>query len=404
MRAGKAWRRVVLITLDGVGVGALPDAERYGDAGANTLLHVAESCGGLHLPTLRKLGLGNIQPLPGVAPADSPTAGFGRMRERSAGKDTTTGHWELAGVEQEEPFPTYPEGFPAEIIAAFRRETGLDPLGNVAASGTEILRRLGEEHLRSGRPIIYTSADSVFQIAAHEEIIPVERLYEICRIARRLLDPYRIGRVIARPFLGTCAADFKRTSRRHDFSLPPTAPTVLDLLSAASLTVYGVGKIRDIFAGRGITDYVYSESNADGMKKTLAALEQVGRGLLFTNLVDFDMLYGHRLDGRGFGRALEDFDRWLPTLLAALADDDLLLITADHGCDPTTPGTDHSREFVPLLVWHKRLAAGRNLGERESFSDVAATVAEAFGLVWEGGGQSVLAELSAETKPGKVRA
>jgi phosphopentomutase len=387
------WGRVILITLDGVGVGALPDADAYGDAGANTLLHVAEACGGLHLPTLQSLGLGNIQPLPGVPPLQTPAAGFGRMQERSVGKDTTTGHWELAGVLQTEPLPTYPQGFPLEIIAAFRRETGLDPLGNVAASGTEILRKLGEEHLRSGRPIVYTSADSVFQIAAHEEVIPVEQLYEICRVARRLLDPYRVGRVIARPFLGRCAADFKRTHRRHDFSLPPTAPTVLDLLVAAGLTVYGVGKIRDIFAGRGISDYVYSSSNADGMEKTLAALASVRRGLVFTNLVDFDMLYGHRLDGFGFGRALEAFDRWLPTLQAKLADDDLLLITADHGCDPTTPGTDHSREFVPLLAWHRRLTEGRNLGVRESFTDVAATVAEAFDLAWAGG-RSVLAELA----------
>lgn len=393
MSGNRRWRRVVLITLDGVGVGALPDAENYGDAGANTLLHVAEACGGLCLPTLQKLGLGNVAALPGVNPTQAPAAGFGRMQERSAGKDTTTGHWELAGVVQTDPFPTYPHGFPPEIIAAFRRETGLDPLGNVAASGTEILRLLGEEHLRSGRPIVYTSSDSVFQVAAHEEVIPVERLYEICRVARRLLDPFRVGRVIARPFLGRCAADFKRTSRRHDFSLPPTAPTVLDFLSSAGLCVYGVGKIRDIFAGRGITDYVYSESNADGMDKTLAALDLVERGLIFTNLVDFDMLYGHRLDAVGFGRALEAFDRWLPDLLAALGDDDLLLVTADHGCDPTTPGTDHSREYVPLLVWHQGLSAGRDLGERESFADVAATVAEAFGLAW-GGGQSVLAMMT----------
>jgi phosphopentomutase len=402
VKEGKTWGRVVLIVLDGVGIGALPDAEVYGDVGANTLLHVAEACGGLSLPALQALGLGNILPLPGVPPVKVPTAGYGRMRERSAGKDTTTGHWELAGVLQTDPFPTYPQGFPAEIITAFRRETGLEPLGNVAASGTEILRRLGEEHLRSGRPVVYTSADSVFQIAAHEEIIPVEQLYEICRIARRLLDPYRIGRVIARPFLGRCAADFKRTPRRHDFSLPPTAPTVLDRLAAAGRTVYGVGKIRDIFTGRGVTNYVYSESNADGMEKTLTALAQVGRGLVFTNLVDFDMLYGHRLDGAGFGRALEAFDRWLPTLLAALADDDLLLITADHGCDPTTAGTDHSREYVPLLAWHRRLAAGQNLGERESFADVAATVAEAFGLAWEGG-RSLLAGLAVDPKQVKIR-
>lgn len=394
MNGGKHWRRVVLITLDGVGVGALPDAKAYGDEGANTLLHVAEACSGLCLPTLQGLGLGNILSFPGVPSVDIAGAAFGRMRERSAGKDTTTGHWELAGVVQADPFPTYPQGFPAEIMAAFRRETGLDPLGNIAASGTEILRQLGEEHVRSGRPIVYTSSDSVFQIAAHEEVVPVEKLYEICRTARRLLDPFRIGRVIARPFLGSCAADFKRTSRRHDFSLPPTAPTVLDLLSGTGLRVYGVGKIRDIFAGRGITDYVYSESNADGMAKTLAALDSVEFGLIFTNLVDFDMLYGHRLDAEGFGRALETFDRWLPDLLTALNDDDLLIITADHGCDPTTPGTDHSREYVPLLVWHRGLMVGRDLGERESFADVAATVAEAFGLPWEGG-QGVLHAVAA---------
>jgi len=403
MRGERLWRRVVLITLDGVGAGALPDAERYGDAGANTLLHVAERCGGLHLPVLQRLGLGNILPLPGVPAVTAPGAGFGRMRERSAGKDTTTGHWELAGVIQTEPFPTFPDGFPAEIIDAFRRETGLDPLGNVAASGTEILRLLGEEHLRSGRPIVYTSADSVFQIAAHEEVIPPDRLYEICRITRRLLDPYRVGRVIARPFVGRGPADFKRTSRRHDFSLPPTAPTVLDQLAAAGLTVYGVGKIRDIFTGRGITEYVFSESNADGMEKTLCALNQVGSGLVFTNLVDFDMLYGHRLDALGFGRALEEFDRWLPALLSALADDDLLLVTADHGCDPTTPGTDHSREHVPLLAWHRRLAAGRDLGVRESFADVAATVAAAFGLDWTAG-RSLLGDLAGESREERARA
>jgi len=392
MNPAAPFRRVVLIVLDGVGIGALPDAGSYGDVGANTLRHVAERCGGLQLANLARLGLGNILELPGVAAAAAPAAGFGRMRERSAGKDTTTGHWELAGVVQTDPFPTFPEGFPAAIIDAFRRETGLDPLGNVAASGTEIIRRLGEEHLRSGRPIVYTSADSVFQIAAHEEVIPPERLYELCRSARRILDPWRVGRVIARPFAGSCAADFKRTPRRHDFSLAPTGTTLLDRLAAAGLQVYGVGKIRDIFTGRGLTDYVYSESNADGMAKTEAALAAVDRGLVFVNLVDFDMLYGHRLDASGFGRALEEFDRWLPRLLAALAADDLLLITADHGCDPTTPGTDHSREYVPLLAWHRGLAAGRNLGERGSFADAAATVAEALGVPG-GEGRSVLGEL-----------
>jgi phosphopentomutase len=388
----QALRRVVLIILDGVGVGALPDAAQYGDEGANTLLHVAQHCGGLRLPAMQKLGLGNILKLPGVPPASFPAAAFGRMLERSAGKDSTTGHWEIAGVIQTEPFPTYPTGFPSEIIEAFRRETGLSPLGNVAASGTDIIRRLGEEHVRSGRPIVYTSADSVFQIAAHEEVIPVERLYEICRIARRILTPYRVGRVIARPFVGSCAADFVRTSGRHDFSLPPTAKTVLDCLEKAGLAVYGVGKIRDIFAGRGITDFVYTKSNADGMEKTQRALSIVKRGLIFTNLIDFDALYGHRLNPEGFGRALEEFDRWLPTLLDSLTDKDLLLISADHGCDPTTPGTDHTREYVPLLVWHSSLAAGRDLGIRAAFADVAATIAEVFAVEFAEG-KSVLQQI-----------
>jgi phosphopentomutase len=383
---------VVLITLDGVGVGALPDADRYGDAGANTLGHVALRCGGLRLPNLERLGLGNILPLSGVRPVASPAAAFGRMRERSSGKDTTTGHWELAGVIQTEPFPTYPAGFPQEIIDAFSRETGCRPLGNVVASGTEILRLLGEEHLRSGRPIVYTSADSVFQIAAHEEVVPVERLYEICRIARRILNPYRVGRVIARPFIGSCSADFRRTSRRHDFSLPPTAETVMERLEEAGFSVFGIGKIRDIYAGKGVTDFVYTGSNAEGMARTLEALGIVEKGLIFTNLVDFDMLFGHRLDPLGFGRALEEFDGWLPRLLERLEPYDLLLITADHGCDPTTPGTDHSREYVPLMAWHSRLRRGPDLGERDSFADVAATIADLFDVRFSEG-RSVLPEL-----------
>ncbi len=378
MQAGY-FQRVVLITLDGVGVGALPDAGDYGDKGANTLLHVAQRCGGLNLPNLQRLGLGNIEPLPGVPPASSPLAAFGRMRERSAGKDTTTGHWELAGLIQEEPFPTYPCGFPEEIIGALAREIGIVPLGNVAASGTDILQRLGEEHLRTGRPIVYTSADSVFQIAAHEEIIPLERLYRICRTARRLLDPHRIGRVIARPFLGRTPAEFRRTANRKDFSLPPTAPTVLDRLTEAGFEVHAVGKVHDIFCGRGITRHLPTCSDADGMEQTRRALAEVKKGLIFTNLVDFDTLYGHRLDWRGFGVALEDFDRRLPGLMESLTPTDLLILTADHGCDPTTPGTDHTREYVPVLLWHRE-GKGRDLGVRATFADVGAAIAENFGV------------------------
>ncbi len=385
MRGG----RVVLIVLDGVGIGALPDADLYGDAGANTLGHVARACGGLHLPHLQGLGLGNLLDLPGVPPVAAPKGGFGRLRERSVGKDTTTGHWELAGMIQQSPFAVFPDGFPPEIIAAFTEATGLEPLGNIAASGTEILKELGEAHLRTGRPIVYTSSDSVFQVAAHEEIVPVERLYEICRTARRLLDRWNVGRVIARPFVGRCAAEFRRTSRRHDFSIPPTAPTVLDALTQAGVGVCGIGKIRDIFAGRGIDRAVSTKDNAEGMHRTLEALACGAERFIFTNLVDFDMLYGHRLDVEGFATALEVFDAWLPTLFAALDPADLLLITADHGCDPTTPGTDHTREYVPLLVWRPGLNRGVDLGERESFADVAATVADFFGVRFATG-QSVL--------------
>jgi len=390
---GGGVKRVVLITLDGCGIGELPDAARYGDVGANTLGHVAEARGGLKLPNLKALGLGNILQLPGVPPVVAPQGGWGRMAEASAGKDTTTGHWEIAGIIEPNPLPTYPAGFPEEIIAALRRDTGLDFLGNVAASGTEILKVLGDEHLRSGRPIVYTSADSVFQIAAHEEVIPVERLYEICRAARRILDPYRIGRVIARPFVGDAPDNYRRTANRHDFSLSPTSPTILDALTAAGIPVFGVGKIRDIFAGRGVGDFVYSSDNRDGMAKTLAALAQLERGLIFTNLVDFDMLYGHRLDALGFGLALEEFDRWLPESQAALNVEDLLIVTADHGCDPTTPGSDHTREYVPLMVWSPAMAQGAALGVRKSFADVAATIAEAFGIP-AGAGESFWRELA----------
>lgn len=386
------FRRVVLIVLDGVGIGALPDAAAYGDVGANTLGHVAEACGGLQLPNLLQLGLGHLLELPGSVSPARVVGGYGRMLERSVGKDTTTGHWELAGLVQQRPFATYPQGFPTEIIQAFTRVTGLEPLGNIAASGTDILRLLGTEHLASGRPIVYTSADSVFQIAAHEEVIPVERLYQICRQTRELLDPYRVGRVIARPFVGTGPENFRRTARRHDFSMPPGGPTILDQLVERGLEVIGIGKIKDIFAGRGLTRTHSSDGNAEGMAQTLAALEQLQQGLVFTNLVDFDMLFGHRLDARGFGQALEQFDAWLPQLQQQLNADDLLLITADHGCDPEVSGTDHTREYVPLLVWHAGLGEGVNLGDRGGFADVAATIGEALG-VSAASGESLLQTL-----------
>ena len=373
-------QRVILIVLDGVGIGALPDADSYGDSGANTLLHIAQAEGGLTLPNLQDLGLGNILHLPGIPPAAPASAHYGRMQSCSSGKDSTTGHWEICGVTQLQPFATFPQGFPAEIIAAFQEQTGLEPLGNIAASGTDILRLFGEEHLRNGRPIIYTSVDSVLQIAAHEEIMAPERLYEICRITRKILDPYRVARVIARPFKGTAADNFKRTRRRHDFSMPPTTPTILEDLINNRLTVYAIGKISDLFAGQGISKSVSTRNNQEGMEQTVAALNEVERGLIFTNLIDFDMEFGHRLDVAGFARALERFDAALASLLAALSPADLLMITADHGCDPTTAGSDHSREYVPLLVWQPGMIAGRDLGTRTTLADLAATIAKIFSL------------------------
>lgn len=379
------FRRVFLIILDGVGVGALPDAGDYGDTGANTLLHVAKAVDGIDLPCLQDLGLGCICPAPGLDATDSPKAGWGRLAEVSVGKDTTTGHWELAGLPTQVPFQSYPDGFPPEIIDLFRRETGLDPIGNISASGTEIIRILGEEHLRTGRPIVYTSVDSVFQIAAHEEVIPPNELYRICRKMRKGLDPYRIGRVIARPFVGSAAGHFTRTPRRQDFSMPPGSPTVLDLLTDNGLPVIGIGKISDIFAGQGISTAIPTSDNRDGMQQILAVSEKFEKGLIFANLVDFDMHFGHRKDTNGFARALREFDGWLAEFLKRLGENDLLLITADHGCDPTTPGTDHSREFVPMLAWNTNMKSGRKLGDRACFCDVAATLAESFGLTWSVG-------------------
>ncbi len=372
-------RRVILIVLDSVGAGEAPDAAAYGDVGSNTLGNIAAAMGGLHLPNLQQLGLGNILPLVGVPAVAEPSGAFGRMQEISCGKDTTAGHWELAGTPLLNPLPTYPHGFPAELLAEFERQIGRGTLGNIPASGTVIIEQLGEEHLRTGKPIVYTSADSVFQIAAHEEIIPLPQLYEMCQIARRLLvGEHGVGRVIARPFVGQ-PGSFKRTANRRDFSLPPPAGNLLETVQSAGLPVVAIGKIHDIFADRHI-DFSYpTKDNADGMQTILTTMAKHSTGLIWANLVDFDMQFGHRNDVAGYAAALEAFDAWLPQLLAQLQPADLLLITADHGNDPTTPSTDHSREYVPVLAGGAMVAGGRDLGIRPSFADLGATAADYLG-------------------------
>lgn len=374
--------KVVIVVLDGTGIGAMPDAGRYGDEGSNTLGNLAEAAGGIDLPNLESLGLGNIGRIKGVPPAARPAAAWGKMAERSPGKDTTTGHWELTGVILDRPFPVYPHGFPPEIIISFESRIGRRVLGNKPASGTAIIEELGPEHLRTGFPIVYTSADSVFQIAAHEETIPVEELYRLCTVAREILSgEHAVARVIARPFVGK-PGSFQRTTRRHDFSLPPPRPTVLEALVGRGYAVVGIGKIKDIFAGRGITHSLPVKNNADNILQTIAAVREMSPGVVFTNLVDFDTLYGHRNDVAGFARALKEFDDALPELLDTVAEDGALFITADHGCDPTTTSTDHSREYVPLLAWGLRLNPGVPLGTRDSFADLGATVAHFFNLDW----------------------
>jgi len=386
-------QRVVLIVLDGVGVGALPDAPAYGDAGSNTLAHVAEAVGGLHLPNLQGLGLGHLGDFAGVRRVSEPDACFGKLAELSQGKDTTVGHWELTGLVTDKPFPTYPKGFPPDIIEPFEKAVGRKIVGNRPASGTDIIQELGEEHLRSGAVIVYTSADSVFQIAAHERIVPVEELYTMCREARRLLrPPHQVARVIARPFTGEPGA-FTRTPQRRDFSLEPPGPTLLDLLKTAGHPVVGIGKIDDIFKGRGLTRSIHTGTNAEGMAETSRALETVPRGLIFVNLVEFDMLYGHRKDAAGYANALAEFDHWLPNLLGGMRQGDLLCLTADHGNDPVTPGTDHSREYVPLLAYGPRMARGVNLGTRRSLADLGQTVADALQVKRLPWGQSFLDSL-----------
>lgn len=382
-------QRVILIVLDSVGVGALPDAAQYGDTGSNTLKHTALTVGGLQLPNLRKLGLGNIIDVLGIDPISLPEANFGKMMERSPGKDTTTGHWELTGLILDKPFPVYPRGFPRELISVFEKRIGKHVLGNKPASGTVIIEELGEEHLRTGYPIVYTSADSVFQIAAHEEIIPVDELYGYCQVAREMLvGEHGVGRVIARPFSGTLGK-FQRTERRRDFSLSPPQKTVLDCLQEKDLTVIGIGKIDDIFNAQGISLAVHTRDNHDGFRQTLTYFQKLKAGLIFTNLIDFDMQYGHRNDVKGYARALEEFDRQLPGLTTCMEHGDVLIITADHGCDPTTSSTDHSREYVPLLIYGPGLKKGINLGIRDTFADVGATIAALLGVSWDGAGKSM---------------
>jgi phosphopentomutase len=375
-----AFRRVTWIVLDSVGVGAMPDAASYGDpAGANTLGNVALSRK-LNLPNLAKLGAGNIEPLANVPAAAEPLASYGRCTLASPGKDTTTGHWEMVGIHLEKPFPLYPKGFSREIMDEFERRIGRHALGNLAASGTEIIKQLGEEHMRTGSPIVYTSADSVFQIAAHEEVIPLFELYKMCETAREILrGPYEIGRVIARPFIGE-PGHFTRTPNRKDYAVPPPKGMLLDQLDGHGVMVFSIGKIFDVFLGRGIREYEKSKSNADGMAKTLGALDAVKDGLVFVNLVDFDMLYGHRNDVEGYARALEEVDAWLPSLMDKLNADDLLVLTADHGCDPTVPSTDHTREYVPLLAYRPGNPHGVDLGLRGTLSDIGQTVADNFGV------------------------
>lgn len=380
-------KRVVLLILDSVGIGAMPDADQYGDVGANTLANTAKATGGLNLPNLGKFGLGNIHDILGVPSTSAPLAAWGKAAESSVGKDTVTGHWEISGVILDTPLKTFPHGFPKEIMDEFEHRIGRGTLGNVVASGTEIIEELGEEHMATGKPIIYTSADSVFQIAAHEEIIPLPELYRMCEIAREMLTgDWTVGRVIARPFVGESAKTFKRTSNRHDYSLDPFTKTMLEYIDEAGQTVYGVGKINDIFNGKGVNKTVRTTGNMDGVDKTIAAINESQGGLIFINLVDFDMLYGHRNDPEGYKAALEEVDGRLPEILEALNEEDILIITADHGCDPTTESTDHSREYIPLLVYGKNKKPVA-LGTRDSFTDI---------------GKSILAYLGVDnTLPGK---
>ncbi|HHV34089.1 MAG TPA: phosphopentomutase [Syntrophomonadaceae bacterium] len=372
-------KRVLILVMDGLGVGELPDAADFGDTGSCTLGNLAEAAGGLNLPHLGELGIGNIISIAGVSPADEPLAAYGKMAMQSPGKDSTSGHWEMTGLILKTPFPTYPDGFPSEVILPFEEKIGRKTLGNKAASGTEIIKELGSQHLETGFPIVYTSADSVFQIAAHEKVIPVPELYRICEAARELLTgPHAVGRVIARPFLGE-SGNFWRTPRRHDFSFPPPGPTLFNTLSLNGYQVVAVGKVNDIFAGSGVTSSVPAVGNREIFLRAEEAFKKIDSGLVFATLVDFDTLYGHRNDVKGFAKALESLDSWLPGMLSQLGQGDIVVFTADHGCDPTTPSTDHSREYVPLLMIGPEISPAY-LGVRSTMADLGATLAELFGV------------------------
>ena len=387
------FNRIVLMVLDSAGIGEMPDAAAWGDAGADTLGNILKSRK-VNLPNLQQLGLGNIRPLQDLEAIENPTGSFGKCALKSNGKDTTTGHWEMAGIVLTKAFPTFPQGFPQRIISEFTEKAQVSGvLANVPASGTEIIKEFGEEHIRTGKPIVYTSADSVFQIAAHEEIIPIERLYEICEIARKILDGKdKVGRVIARPFLGTNANDFKRTENRHDYAVPPPPDNLLPLLAGNGFDVVCIGKIASIYDSMGVTEDLTAKNNDQAIDQTINALNAESRGLIFSNLVDFDMLYGHRRDTEGYAKALEHFDTRLPEILGAMRDDDLFIITADHGNDPTKEGSDHTREYAPLLAVGKQSKQSVNLGTRESLADIGQTIAENFNLKLKDG-ESFLGEI-----------
>ncbi len=387
-----------MIVLDSAGVGELPDADLYNDAGSDTLGNLAAALGGLNLPNFETLGLGKITAIEGISGSGRAQAAFGMMAEKAPGKDSITGHWELMGYIAEHAQPTYPEGFPPHVVYALQEKTGRKFIGNVPASGTEIIQQLGEEHINTDNPILYTSADSVLQIAAHEEVIPLEELYHICKTSREIMrGADAVGRIIARPFIGQ-PGKFERTANRKDFSLEAPEKTVLDLLIDADIHVLGIGKIDDLFAGRGLSRAVHTKSNSEGLRETLKAIAEDTTGLIFTNLVDFDMLWGHRNDVKGYYRGLKEVDAFLPCILSVLKPDDVLVFTADHGCDPTTPSTDHSREYVPILVYGKGIRADVNIGVRDSFADLGATISQFFGIEGTGSGKSFLDMISVSNK------